>query len=167
MQRYQDSLVILLVAEKEADSLISDINAAIDKHNELGKALIVDPETSSNSSKPQNKGKGRETSSVDDDGLPHTAAAEEHRNKLRAMQARLRECQIAMHRVKFILGDVYHMLGNERLESDAYGAAEELRRVLLRSKLPRVFSVSPRLTALFRHRRGGEPCHEPTQDRYK
>ena len=42
-----------------------------------------------------------------------------------------------MHKVQFLKGDVYHVLG-ERYANDetvAYGCAEELRRVLLKSML--------------------------------
>lgn len=82
------------------------------------------------------KGKARADSNLaeDEDDLPRNAAGEEHRVKRRAFQQRLRECQITLHKVCFLKGDVYHVLGNMEEETSAYEKAEALRRVLLRSK---------------------------------
>ena len=71
----------------------------------------------------------------DDDDLPQNAAGQEHRIKHRALQQRLRECQITMHRVRFLQGDVHHSLGRTEEENASYAAAEELRRILLQSRL--------------------------------
>lgn len=92
------------------------------------------------------KGKGKaierdesEPPSSDEDAedydLPKTPAGQEHGIKRRALQQRLRESNVTLHRVKFLQGDVYHVLGGSHsaAEDAAYAAAEEIRRSLLRS----------------------------------
>ena len=46
----------------------------------------------------------------------------------------MREARISLHKIKFLQGDVYHVLGKsyEVSENEAYAAAEDLRRLLLR-----------------------------------
>ena len=136
--RYQIVLETLLKAEKETNELIQDIQAALDLHEEEGKRLgtVVTESDGSENSLAKGKGKAREDSASngeDEDDLPHNAAGEEHRIKRRAFQQRLRECQITLHKVCFLKGDVYHFLGNTAEENSAFEKAEELRRVLLRS----------------------------------
>lgn len=147
----QAALTTLNNAEKEANDLVKDIRQAIADHRKVGESLKEeaaarreggdheeaeqqDPESSS-------KGKGRardseEAESFDDDDndLPENAAGQEHRIKSRALQQRLRECQITLHRVHFLKGDVHHSLGQTDDENANYAAAEELRRILLKSK---------------------------------
>lgn len=138
--RYQVALQILLEAEKEANNLIKDIEAAIVSHDQEGRrlkgeaaALTAGHDRDNGSGTGSNdKGKGR-AESEDSDDLPKNAAGEEHRVKRRALQQRLRECQIVMHRVAFLKGDVYHILGNADQETAAYEKADDLRRILLRS----------------------------------
>ena len=104
------------------------------------------------------KGKGKERERFSDDGndndedededeeiehdsevdpeekdLPKTPAGEEHRIKRRAIKQRLREGQLVLHRVKFLQGDVFHVLGKSADEDTAYQAAETLRHGLLKS----------------------------------
>jgi E3 ubiquitin-protein ligase SHPRH len=67
--------------------------------------------------------------------LPKTPAGEEHRIKRRAIKQRLREGQLVLHRVKFLQGDVFHVLGKSADEDAAYQAAETLRHELLKSPL--------------------------------
>lgn len=71
---------------------------------------------------------------VEDRGLPKTPAGEDHRVKRMALLARLRECLIVLHRVKFLQGDVYHVLGSSSSEKEdaAYADAEGLRKDLLK-----------------------------------
>lgn len=142
---------MLLKADNEATKLIKDIQTAIDEHTAAGKKLMDgaaerrdtrDSLEKAAGSSSKGKGKAREiTEDIDsldgdDDGLPKTADAEEHQIKRRALQQRLRECQITLHRVHFLKGDVYHSLGESHSddESAAYATAEDLRRILLRSK---------------------------------
>lgn len=143
--RYQVALDQLLRAEREAEDLIKDIEAALKLHDEEGKRLkeqaaeIAEaipgaaPEASTSA---LNKGKGREdvASNEDDDDLPKNVAGEEHKVKRRAIQQRLRECQITLHKVYFLKGDVYHVLGKPEEEAASYTMAENLRRILLRSE---------------------------------
>ena len=71
---------------------------------------------------------------VEDRGLPKTPAGDDHRVKRIALLARLRECLIVLHRVKFLQGDVYHVLGSSYSEKEdaAYADAENLRKDLLK-----------------------------------
>ncbi|TFY56627.1 hypothetical protein EVG20_g8854, partial [Dentipellis fragilis] len=154
--RYERALKILLDAEKEIDQLIKDINTALEQHAEKGEVLKKeaaalrearaqdaqdDRETGDSSRKGKGKAieKERESSpsseATDEDGdIPKTPAGEEHIAKKRGMQARLRECYVSRHRIKFLQGDVYHVMGeaNSAAEDAAYAAAEDLRRQLLK-----------------------------------
>jgi len=70
----------------------------------------------------------------DNSGLPKTPAGEEHVHKSRALQQRLRDCYLTLHRVKFLQGDMYHWMGERKVveELGAYKAADELRSKLLK-----------------------------------
>ena len=150
--RYQHALETLLLAEKEANKLIEESKAAIAEHEEKGDVLkkeaatlreLRNPQTVEHSSSDKGKGKAPErdnspSSDADseDDDLPKTPAGQEHGIKRRALQHRLRECNVTLHRVKFLQGDVYHVLGgqNSTAEDEAYAAAEGIRRSLLKSE---------------------------------
>ncbi|KAK0502526.1 SNF2 family N-terminal domain-containing protein [Armillaria luteobubalina] len=140
--RYHRSLELLLAAEKEADGLIDEIELAITDHDAKGDVLKKEAPArrAPQPELPSRKGKERELSwapseDTDDDGLPHTPAGEEHGIKRRALQQRLRESRMVLHRVKFLQGDTYHVLGDSFSveESAAYGESEEMRRNLLKS----------------------------------
>ena len=149
--RYLRASQMLLQAEKEADQLMNDLKAAIAEHdakgNELKKeAALLKASRAPSSEDELEKGKGKapardETPAFDegsmDSDLPNTAIGEEHGIKRRALQQRVRECYIAMHRIKFLQGDVYHVMGDARAaeEDAAYSTAEELRHKLLKSKI--------------------------------
>ena len=89
-------------------------------------------------------------SSVDDDGdsddggLPKTPAGEEHLHKARALQQRLRDCYLTQHRVKFLLGDMYHWMGESKSgeEQVSYKAADDIRSKLLKCMFCSCQSVS-------------------------
>lgn len=91
------------------------------------------------------KGKEKEHSPEDDislddsptQDLPKTPAGEEHAVKRRALVQRLRECNLVLHKVMFLKGDVYHVLGEQHSkdEDTAYQKAEELRKRLLKCLL--------------------------------
>ncbi|TFK50586.1 hypothetical protein OE88DRAFT_1631458 [Heliocybe sulcata] len=154
--RYRDALEILLAAEKEASELVEDMKAAIAAHDEKGRLLKQEAalhrgdeepgpsedaqgsadvlETWKGKDKATNHGFATLQDSRDDD-LPRNTAGEEHAVRRRALVHRLRECILAHHRIKFLLGDVYHVLGQSysASEDDAYSAAEELRRTLLKT----------------------------------
>jgi E3 ubiquitin-protein ligase SHPRH len=68
------------------------------------------------------------------EGLPQTPAGREHMAKRIGLLSRLRECHMVLHKVKFLQGDVYHVLGasHSTAEDIAYTAAEKLRQTLLK-----------------------------------
>ncbi|KAJ7453930.1 hypothetical protein B0H11DRAFT_2176342 [Mycena galericulata] len=155
--RYQHCLETLLLAEQETFKLINEIEGVLAAHEANktapGKELDADleqrtePEATTNAS-PTDKGKGKERQRSlsplsdlesddddDDEDSSRTAAAKEHRAKRTGLKHRLRDCRLVMHRVKFLQGDVYHMLGASQSvkENAAYGEAETIRRTLLKS----------------------------------
>jgi E3 ubiquitin-protein ligase SHPRH len=162
--RYQHSLEVLLVAEREAVQMVEEIKAVISEHDVKGQLLkkdaaVLQESRSLNTDEshvaeaaPVDNGKGKEKEHdpVDDSSLeethtpdlPKTPAGEEHAVKRRALVHRLRECNLVLHKVFFLKGDVYHVLGESysKDEDVAYGNAEELRRKLLKCRwfTPRV-----------------------------
>ncbi|THH28194.1 hypothetical protein EUX98_g5996 [Antrodiella citrinella] len=144
MTKYRTALTILLLADKEANNAIATVQAAIKEHNAAGQLLKTQAAEARDASEgAHDKGKGRAyerddsplTETSEDNDLPKNAIGEEHANKKRALQSRLRECQISLHKVHFLKGDVYHALGESyaKAENEAYAAAEDLRRLLLSS----------------------------------
>ncbi|KAF9064876.1 SNF2 family N-terminal domain-containing protein [Rhodocollybia butyracea] len=154
LNRFQPVLDCLLLAQKEAELMIAEIEKAIAEHDIQGEALkkeaaeqraALDQNRASSSS---GKGKAKQRSvsplsqdemdeDEDDDlGLPKTPAGKEHGDKRRALIHRLREARIQYHRVKFLQGDAYHNLGTKYTaqEDDAYASAEVIRRNLLKCK---------------------------------
>ncbi|THH15865.1 hypothetical protein EW146_g4683 [Bondarzewia mesenterica] len=149
--RYGKACQILIQAEKEANQLIDDVEVAIADHEAKGEELKKETANLRESrgerihydepGPSSDKGKARiregspdsESDSVDAD-LPRTSAGEEYEIKRRALQQRLREGCVALHRVKFLQGDVYHVMGEPHApeEDAAYAVAEELRRRLLK-----------------------------------
>ncbi|KAH9919617.1 SNF2 family N-terminal domain-containing protein [Fomitopsis serialis] len=144
--RYRSALDVLLNADREANQLINDINAALAEHAEKGAALKAEAARlraeRGQASSSVDKGKGRapsESDLTDDDldsdeyGLPRNRAGEEHTSKGSGLQNRLRDARISLHKVLFLKGDVYHVLGEAYAdaENEAYAKAEELRRLLL------------------------------------
>lgn len=158
LDRYKRALDSLIMAEQEANEIIDDIKTTIAEHQVKGEALKNEaralrefrqqdlPDLSKT-----DKGKGKRAMSpladvdediddiddiedVEDRGLPKTPAGEEHSIKRRALQQRLRECLIVLHRVKFLQGDVYHVLGASQSDKEdaSYAAAETLRKNLLK-----------------------------------
>lgn len=147
LTRHRRALETLLLAEDEANKLVDEVKNAIKDHEALGEVLKKETTAAReirNMAVDEpieygGKGKARELSPVSDDSedydLPKTPAGQEHGIKRRALQQRLRECHVTLHRIKFLQGDVHHALGgrNSNAEDEAYAAAEELRRGLLKS----------------------------------
>ncbi|KAH7882755.1 SNF2 family N-terminal domain-containing protein [Phlebopus sp. FC_14] len=153
--RYQRALDYLLTAEKEATEMIGEIRTAIANHHQKGEDLKKQAQTLRESrkqnlfeTKAAEKGKGKDAErqstpltetddedDIEDRGLPKTLAGEEHRNKRATLQQRLREALIVLHRVRFLQGDVYHMLGSSHANNEdaAYADAETMRKDLLKS----------------------------------
>lgn len=150
----------MLAAETEAGQLIDEIRASVVQHNLKGDALKEEAQALRDSRRIRlhgeqhtegiDKGKGREferdsmspidfdldadDEDIEDRGLPKTPAGEDHRAKRIALLARLRECLMVLHRVKFLQGDVCHVLGSSYSEKEdaAYADAENLRKDLLK-----------------------------------
>ncbi|KAH9986179.1 hypothetical protein BJV74DRAFT_878530 [Russula compacta] len=158
-QRPQNCLEILLQAEKEADEVISDVLSAITDHDAKGVELKAQAASlravrgeelafGENAGDDHGGTQGKRhvvdhdpapdpafDNDDDDYGeLPKTPAGEEHLHKSRALQQRLRDCYLLLHRVKFLQGDIYHWIGESEVteESAAYKAADEIRSKLLK-----------------------------------
>ncbi|KAJ7180438.1 SNF2 family N-terminal domain-containing protein [Mycena filopes] len=146
--RYQHCLETLLLAEKEGARLIEEIESAIATHeanSDFHRPQV--PEEEDEIAIPNDKGKGkereqdRERSSSplseleSENGDDDDVALKEHRIKRRALKQRLREAKLVMHRVKFLQGDAYHMLGASQAvaENAAYAEAETIRRAILKT----------------------------------
>ena len=171
-QREEKCLEILLRAEKEADEVIWDVLSAIAEHDASGVKLKAEaasvraarderqtPEHERKGQPGAVEGNNRDieddqstfdgNNESDDGGLPKTPAGEEHLHKSRALQQRLRDCYLTLHRVKFLQGDVYHWMGELKVaeEAAAYKAADGLRSKMLKceffsSYIHQTFSVS-------------------------
>lgn len=153
--RYRQALDLLVDAEQEADKLIADLKEALVEHAKEREKLKVEVRATrrQGSSREQSstgkdveddsdKGKGKERVrsetptdlEEDEEGLPRNAVGEAHKAKTTYLHGRMREARISLHKIKFLQGDVYHVLGKsyEASENEAYAAAEDLRRLLLR-----------------------------------
>jgi E3 ubiquitin-protein ligase SHPRH len=162
-QRPQKCLEILLRAEKEAEEVVLDIQSAITDHDVRGIELKAEAASlraargkqalgeSARGNHEDIQGIGRHVDSCDhspfgeddnndpdDSGLPKTPAGEEHLHKSRALQQRLRDCYLTLHRVKFLQGDIYHWMGERKAAEEvvAYKAADEMRGKLLKCAFP-------------------------------
>ncbi|KAF9484752.1 hypothetical protein BDN70DRAFT_849017 [Pholiota conissans] len=147
---YHCALKTLQTAGTETDKYIEEVKAALAKHAEKTKEMIA--ATRLRSDRPNDadpKGKGKAVSDAEDDsdaestkeddeddneekGIPNTLAGKEHKNKGRQLRDRLRKGYILRHRVHFLLGDVWHVLGNSSEEDSAYQNAERVRHEILR-----------------------------------
>jgi len=146
-------LETLLTAEIEANALIKDLNAEVEKLNvameklraekrEAEKLKVAQEKLSSQSSKPNSleqdtpggdpKGKGKERES----GSDLQAREDDIIGKRGGVTNRLREAELLLHKVTFLIGDVYHTLGTKysKEEESAYAKAELIRRKLLKGE---------------------------------
>ncbi|KAI0706718.1 SNF2 family N-terminal domain-containing protein [Cerioporus squamosus] len=153
--RYRQALDLLIEGEQEADKLVADLKEALAEHVKEGERLKAEFRASrrqgssaaqsdkSKQDQTEDKGKGRarnesETPDLDleedEEGIPKNPAGDAHRAKGTSLHQRLREARIILHKIKFLQGDVYHVLGKsyENSENEAYAAAEDLRRQLLK-----------------------------------
>ena len=163
MNRYQSALETLDMAEKDTLKHLEEIETTLAKHDAKGKEMKLEAATLRQARAQAlsldvtvtQKGKGKEREIFSDDenedrdkdkeiehdgevdpeekDLPKTPAGEEHRIKRRSIKQRLREGRLVLHRVKFLQGDVFHVLGRPADEDAAYQAAETLRHGLLKS----------------------------------
>jgi E3 ubiquitin-protein ligase SHPRH len=142
-QRPHNCLEILLQAEREADEVIADVLSAITDHDDEGVELKGEAAWL-RAERRKKQGDGlddgfstfddRRDNEPDDSGLPKTPAGDEHLHKSRALQQRLRDCYLTLHKVKFIQGDMYHWMGESKAveEELAYKAADGIRKKLLK-----------------------------------
>ena len=143
--RYHAASQNLQNAEKEIDVLMAELETVIKQHLEKEEVLkkqdqvlqgdLAEPEKPNETSSSREKGKERERSPAHIyDDWEGTSLNEEPLNRRRGFQQRLREVRIVQHRIKFLQGDVYHMLGGQQvaLENEAYSTADEIRRDLLK-----------------------------------
>ena len=125
--------------------MIEEVKIGLADHTAKGALLKKDPAvaTAEDKDKDKDKDKGKqrqvsedpsETVGSDDGDLPHSPAADEHGKKRGALQHRLRECRLTLHKAKFLQGDIYHILGVPQSEDEAYGAAEKIRHDLLKGE---------------------------------
>ena len=157
--RYRQALDMLIEAEEEADKLVADLKEALAEYVKEGERLKAKFRASrgqgffdargdkSKEAQSANKGKGKDRAraesetpdldlEADEEGIPKNPAGDAHRAKGISLHQRLREARIVLHKIKFVQGDVYHVLGKsyEDAENDAYAAAEDLRKELLKSE---------------------------------
>jgi len=157
----QKFLEILSQAEREADEVIADVLSAIADHDAKGLELKAEAASlRAERGKKQAYGDNEvydfegtegirrggllddcfstsddECDNESNDGrLPKAPAGDEHLHKSRALQQRLRECYLTLHKVKFIQGDMYHRMGESKAvgEELAYSAADGIRKKLLK-----------------------------------
>jgi E3 ubiquitin-protein ligase SHPRH len=174
---------ILLQAEKEADGVISEILSSIADHDAEGQKLIAEATILRRKRREMQHAEkdgdderqtDHHSSTFDDDdlsdyeALPKNVAGEEHLHKSRVLQQRLRECYLAMHRVKFLQGDVYHWMGESKAgeEAAAYAAADGLRSKLLKCMFFSYFAERPRDLPVSRGKVSYE-SHSTTRGRYR
>jgi len=160
--RYPKALQTLKDSEKQANDMIGEIKTALDEHRTAGEVLKKEAaarrsslgmRASEVSTSTADKGKGKERAVSEvppdsedgdsEDKVLHNPAGEEHAAKRGALQHRLREIKLVLHKLKFLQGDVYHMLGEaySSAEAEAYDAAEAIRRDLLRGLLSFINSL--------------------------
>lgn len=116
----------LLAAEIEANALIDDLNVALEKLNSQLKANSPDQATSGDDT----KGKGKEKGSHPDS----RSGEDDDIGKRSGIANRIRDAELLLHKVTFLMGDVYHTLGAkyEKEEEGAYTKAELIRKKLLK-----------------------------------
>ena len=129
LARYQHALETLLTAEIEANTLIEDLNTALEELNsQPPKSSSLEQDTPDADTK--GKGKDKEPS-------PDSRTGEgDDAGKRSGIANRLREAELLLHKVTFLMGDVYHTLGAKYLkeEESAYTKAERTRRKLLKGE---------------------------------
>lgn len=171
--RYQIALQTLLAAEKDARLLVNDVQTALAEHLKQEASLEAsrNARTSQNDhSENSGKGKGRArnddasgnlSSLSDDESVPFNKAGEEHMARRAALQNRLRDCRVILHQVLFFKANVYNILGESHADAEieAYAAAEELRRLVLKGLSHVYISVHVRSDSIVKARR--RLPHEP------
>lgn len=128
LARYQHALQTLCTAETEVNALIEDLNTALEKLSSQSKSNSLEQDASDDD--PKGKGKEKESSH-------ETRTGEDDDSGRRGGIAnRLREAELLSHKVMFVMGDMYHNLGDKysKEEESAYAKAELIRRKLLKGE---------------------------------
>lgn len=109
--------------------LIKDLNAALEKLNSQSKHSSLEQTTSDENT----KGKGKEK----EHHLDTRVGEDDDIGKRGGITNRLREAELLLHKVTFLMGDVYHTLGAKYSEEEeaSYTKAELIRKKLLKSGL--------------------------------
>jgi len=157
----QVALELFKVAENEITSHMTEINHLLQQHHAKGEILKKEAaahqaqvSSSTNKGKEKEKEQDKDDDTEDDDdeednvedrGIPKTPAGKEHKAKTHSLKARLREAKLVLHQIKFLMGDVYHVLERSKEEDEAYQAADDLRKELLKSELVSSSKVEFRL----------------------
>lgn len=133
--RHHIALQMLQNAEGDISQLIEELENAIRRYSGKGKAskTPVDSEALNNGPTSNNKENGHETSPHEEKTT--TSLEEEKAVRRRTLNQRLRETRLVLHRIKFLQGDVYHVLDNQYSSEESYGIANEIRRELLKGSL--------------------------------
>ena len=132
VHRYRSALDILSTALEDVKTACTEIQKALADHDAKGHILRQQHAEMFSS-------KRKASTSVDtwdDDPLDfaHSVIGEEFAGKKLGLMLLHREYLILQHRVHFLLGDVYHMLGASysASEDEAYIAADNTRKQLLK-----------------------------------
>ena len=140
LARYQHALETLLTAEIEAKALIGDLKSMLEllleKLNE--KLRLQAAKANAQEQDAPDNGKGKEKKKEEE-------IQDEDFARRNAITHRLRETEILLHKVTFLMGDVYHTLGEKysKEEEEAYGRAELIRKKLLKGELLTFASIVP------------------------
>ena len=134
LARYQRALETLLTAEIEVTALIEDLNTALEKlilQSSKSHPLEQDP-CDDDTKGDDTKGKGKEKEKESSPDLREDDDA----GKRSGIANRLREAELILHKVMFLMGDIYHTLGAKysKEEESAYAKAELIRRKLLKGE---------------------------------
>jgi E3 ubiquitin-protein ligase SHPRH len=134
-KRYLHSLNLLLDCRQRADDLMERIRSYMrDVREEAGKLHSARGTPGNEAGDPsglRSSPMELEDREPEDEGFPKTKAGEELRTRHRALQSRLRECQVTLHKIIFLTGDTFNILGNAEKEREAYEEADVLRKRLL------------------------------------
>jgi len=128
--RHHTALQTLQNAEGDIGQLIEELENTIQRCSGKGKVskTSIDLEALNNGTTSDNQENGHATSPHEEKTTPE----EEQAVRRRSLNQRLRETRLVLHRIKFLQGDVYHVLDNQHSSEESYGVANEIRRELLK-----------------------------------
>jgi len=132
--RHHTALQTLQNAEGDINQLIEELENAIRRYSGKGKVskTSVGSDALNNGTTSHNKENEHETSPHEEET---TIPEDEQAVRRRSLNQRLRETRLVLHRIKFLQGDIYHVLDNQHSSEESYGVANEIRRELLKGSL--------------------------------